>query len=107
GDNVAAEGDLKEVASSGNKDLASLARFALAAVYRNTNRSKDAIDIYNSLIQKPTATVGKSMAQLELASAYVDAHQPDEAKKIYQQIQKDSPGTEAAQIASGRMEQLK
>ncbi len=45
GDNAAAERDLKDVASSHNEDLAALAKMALATVYRNTNRTKDAIDL--------------------------------------------------------------
>jgi len=107
GDNADAEKNLKGVASSRNADLAALAKFALATVYRNTNRTKDAVDIYNSLISKPTQTVGKTMAQIELASTYQEGKQPEEAKKIYEQIQKENPGSEAAQIASGRLEQLK
>ena len=50
GDSAAAERNLKQVVSVHNDDLAALAKFALASVYRNTNRSKDAVDLYLSLI---------------------------------------------------------
>ena len=70
GDNGTAERELKQVASSHNDDLAALAKMALATVYRNTNRTKDAIDLYNSLIAKPARTVSKATAQMELAETY-------------------------------------
>lgn len=107
GDNAAAEKDLSAVASSHNPDLASLAKFALAAVYRNTNRNSDAIDIYKGLIAKPTATVGKSTAQVELAATYQAANRPGDAKALYQQIQKDNPNTELAQLAASKLAELK
>src|SRR5207253_6756022 len=43
GDNVAAENSFKAVASTGNKELASVAKLALAALYGNTNRTKDSV----------------------------------------------------------------
>jgi len=107
GDNVAAEKDFKEVASVHNDDLSGLANFALAAVYRNTNRTKDAIDIYKKLVEKPTRTIGKSTAQLELAATYQAAQQPAEAKRIYEQVQKENPNTEAAQMALTKAQGIK
>ena len=107
GDNAAAERDFKEVASTGNKDLASLAQLALAAVYRNTNRDKEAIEIYKKLADKPTTAVGKATAQLELAATYQADQQPLEAKRIYEQVQKENPATEAAQLASAKLQEIK
>ena len=107
GDNAAAEHDLKDVASSHNDDLAGLAKLALAAVYRNTNRTKDAIDLYKGLIAKPTRSVGKVTAQKELAETYQSSQQPAEAKRIYQQMQKENPATEVAQFATQKLQELK
>lgn len=107
GDNAAAERELRTVASSSNDDLAGLAKFALASVYRNTNRNREAIDIYKKLVDKPTGTVGKVVTQMELAATYQTDNQPDEAKRIYQQVQKDNPNTEAAQLASTKLQDLK
>jgi tetratricopeptide (TPR) repeat protein len=107
GDNAAAERDLKEVASSRNDDLSALAKLALASVYRNTNRSKDAIGIYNQLIAKPTRSVGKATAQMELAAAYQASGQLVEAKRVYEQIQKENPATEVAQLATQKLQALK
>ncbi len=107
GDNAAAERDLKTVASTHNEDLAALANLALAAVYRDTNRTKDAIDLYNQLIAKPTRSVGKTTAQMQLAEMYSSTQQPAEAKRVYEQIQKENPSTEVAQFATQKLQELK
>ena len=107
GDNAAAERELQQVASYRNADLSALAKFALASVYRNTNREKQAIDVYKQIIAKPTATVGKVMAQMELAATYQTSNMPLEAKRIYEQIQKENPASEAAQMASAKLQALK
>lgn len=107
GDNAAAERDLKEVTSAHNNDLAALARFALASVYRSTGRSKQAIDLYNRLIAKPTDSVGKAEAQIELANTYQEENQSTEARRIYQQIQKENPSSDVAQLASQKLEAMK
>jgi tetratricopeptide (TPR) repeat protein len=107
GDNGAAERDLKEVASSHHEDVSALAKFALASVYRQTNRDKDAIDIYKQLIAKPTRSVGKATAQLELADLYQEKQQSQEAKRIYEQVQKENPNSEVAGLASSKLAGLK
>jgi lipopolysaccharide biosynthesis regulator YciM len=107
GDNAAAERDLKDVASSHNEDLAALAKLALASIYRDTNRTKDAIDIYNGLIAKPTRSVGKASAQLELADTYRSTNQPAEAKRVYEQMQKENPASEVAQFATQKLQEMK
>ena len=107
GDNVAAERDLKEVADYHNSDLSSLAKMALASVYRNTGRSKDAIDIYKQLMQKPTSTVGKGSAEMALAEAYESAGMTADAKKEYQQLQKENPTGAASQLAGEKLQEIK
>jgi tetratricopeptide (TPR) repeat protein len=99
-DNAAAERNLQEAANSSNSDLAALGKFALAAVYRAENKDQQAIDLYKQLIDKPTIVVSKATAQLELAGFYASRHKPDDAKKIYDQVAKDNPNTEAASIAA-------
>jgi predicted negative regulator of RcsB-dependent stress response len=107
GDNATAERELKTVAGYHNEDLSALAKLALAGVYRNTNRTKDAIDVYKQLIDKPTRTVGKTAAEMELAQTYEVAGLKAEAKKQYEQIQKDAPQSQAAQLASAKLQELK
>ena len=107
GDNATAERDLKEVAGTHNADLSSLAKMALANLYSNTNRAKDALDLYKQLAGKPTMTVSKVTADLKLASLYETMQQPSEAKRIYEQIQRENPGTEAGALAQQKLQELK
>jgi len=107
GDYAAAERNLQEVAKSSNKDLAALAKFALASVFRAENKDAQAIDLYKQLIDKPTTTVNKITVQLELAQFYEGRQKRDEAKRIYDQVQKENPATEAASLAQQRANKLK
>jgi len=107
GDNAAAESSFKAVVSTGSKELASVAKLALAALYGNTNRTKDAVALYQELINQPTASVSKATAQLQLAELYQTSNQPLDAKRLYEQIKRDNPGPEAAQIASQKLAELK
>ena len=88
-------------------DFASLAKFALASVYRNSNRNKDAIELYKKLADKPTRTVGKVTAQLELAETYQASQQPLEAKRIYEQVVKENPKSEAEATAQAKLQAMK
>lgn len=106
GNNKAAEEDFKAVSEVSDQNVANLARFALASVYRDTNREADAIAIYKALSEHPSETVPKVTAQLELAELYT-AKQPDEAKKIYAQIQKDNPKALAAEVAGQHLKDMK
>jgi TolA-binding protein len=107
GDNSSAERDLQQVVSSASSDVAALAKMALASVYRNTGRSKQAEELYKQLAAKPTSTVGKTTAQIELAETYKTDNQPLEAKRIYETVQKENPGSEVAQLASSKLQELK
>jgi TolA-binding protein len=107
GDNTAAEINLKAVISSGSKELASVAKLALAGLYGNTNRIKDAVALYQELISQPTISVSKVTAQLQLADLYQASNQPLDAKRLYEQIKKDNPSPEAAEIATQKLTELK
>ena len=107
GDNAAAEKDLKDVADSRYQEIASLAKLALASIYHDTNRDPQAIEIYKQLADHPTVSVGKSTAQFLLASLYEEDNQPDQARKLYQQMAKENPSSQAAQMATQRLQALK
>lgn len=106
GDTPAAERNLQETANSSNKELAALGKFALANIFQAEKKDAQAIDLYKQLIDKPTATVSKITAQLELAQFYESRQKPDEAKRVYEQIQKENPATEAASLAQQRSAKL-
>jgi TolA-binding protein len=107
GDNAAAERNFKDVVSTGNRDVAAVAKMALASIYSQSNRTKDAIALYQELINKPTASVSKVTAQLQLAELYQNSNQPLDAKRLYEQIKKDNPGVEAGQLATQKLAELK
>lgn len=93
-----AEKDFKQVADKADKDLASLAKLALASLYRQTNRADDAINVYKDLADHPTRSVSKTMAQLEMASTYAARNETARARDIYNEIIKQNP--EKADAAS-------
>ncbi len=106
GDNAAAEKDFEEVAGSRYPEIASLSKFALAAVYHDTGKNSQAVDLYKQLIDHPTVSVGKSTAQFALAALYQATAKPDEARHLYEQMQKESPGSMVSQMAGQRLQEL-
>ena len=106
-DNASAEREFKQVGSSGTRELAAVAKFALASLYGQTNRTKEAIALYQELIAKPTASVSKVTAQMQLAELYQATNQPLDAKRIYQQVKVENPGNEAGQLATQKLAELK
>ncbi len=106
GDTKGAETHLRQVVDAKAPDLVALSKFALANVYRGANQNADAIKLYQDLIAHPATTVPKSMAQLELAALYAPK-QPQDARKLYEDIQKENPQGPAAAIAANRLEDLK
>ena len=106
-DNTTAERNFKEVAASGNHEIAAVAKFALASLYGQTNRTKEAIALYQELIAKPTTSVSKVTAQLQLADLYQNTNQPLDAKRLYEQVKKENPGNEAGQVATQKLTELK
>ena len=102
-----AEDQLRALTNTRRKELAGLAKYALAAVYRDENRDSDAINLLQTLIEKPTVSVPKANAQFALADIYVAEHQPDKAKVLYDQIAKDNPKNAVGQIAKAHQDELK
>jgi TolA-binding protein len=106
GDSAGAEQQLKKSADSRDKDVAALAKMALAGIYRNSNRAGDAAKLYKEVADHPTNTVSKSTAQLELAELY-EKTDPQQANALYQQIQKDNPQSTAARVAAQKVSNKK
>ncbi|MGP0018616.1 MAG: tetratricopeptide repeat protein [Candidatus Sulfotelmatobacter sp.] len=106
-DNAAAESNFKEVISSGNREVASVAKSALAAFYGQTNRVKEGAALYQELINKPTVSVSKVTAELQLAELYQNSNQPLDAKRLYEQVKKENPGAEVSQLVTQKLAELK
>lgn len=107
GDDNGAEKQLREVAGSWDKEIASLAKLALASIYQDAGKMPQAIDLYKALIDKPTVTVGKTTARFELANLYEADHQPLEARKVYEQMQKEDPTGPIGQMAAQKLQTLR
>ena len=106
GDTAGAEKQLNEVASSWDKNIAGLAKLALAGLYANANQTAKAIDLYKQLIDHPSNSVGKWTPQFELADLYQANNQPQDARKLYEQLQKESPTSPVGQAATQKLQAL-
>ena len=107
GDDSGAEKQLQRVGGSWDKETASLAKLALASIYQDAGKTQQAVDLYKALMEKPTITVGKITAQFELATLYEANHQPLEARKLYEQMQKDYPTSPIGQLAAQKLQTLR
>ncbi len=102
GNHAVAEENLRALSGGRRRELASLAKFALASVYQNEGRTQDAMKLLQELMDKPTESVPKVSAQLALADLYRSEHQPEKAKVILDQIVKENPKNSLGQIAKSR-----
>ena len=108
GDNSAAEGTLKKVASSWNGDTAALGKLALAQLYAQTNHTDEAIALYQQLAKGHATTVPPGLAQLQLASLYTTEGKPEQARHIYDELKDHDKGPKgklgvAGQVASQKL----
>ena len=107
GDNASAEKQLQDVAGSRDKEIASLAKLALASIDQDAGKTQPAIELYKGLIANPTTSVGAITAQFELANLYEGNHQPLEARKLYEQMQKADPTGQVGQLAAQKLQTLR
>ncbi len=103
GQNAQAETELKAAAGAWDRNLANLAKLALAGLYHRTQRDQQAIDIYNELTAKPSATVSANVAQLDLADVYVGQGKQDQARKLWAKIKDGDKEGAAGQIATQKL----
>lgn len=87
GDHDAAVKTLQEAARDSDRNVASLAQFALAGELLKSGKTDEAVKLYQELGSRPTTTVPEATAKLALADAY-RASQPAKAREIYQQLEK-------------------
>ena len=103
GQTQSAENTFKKLAGGWNKQLGSLANFALADLYHQTGRDAQAIDLLNQLAAKPTDSVPAAQAQIELAELYTAEGKVDQAHKIYAQIKDKDAKSAAGAIAAEKL----
>jgi predicted negative regulator of RcsB-dependent stress response len=103
GQTATAETELKTAAGSWDKNLANLAKLALAGIYHQTARDPQAIDLYNQLVAKPSVTVSASVAQLDLADLYAAAGKQDQARALWAKVKDADKDGQAGTIATQKL----
>jgi tetratricopeptide (TPR) repeat protein len=103
GQTAAAETELKTAAGSWDKNLANLAKVALAGIYHQTSRDPQAIDLYNQLIAKPSVTVSASVAQLDLADLYAATGKTEQARMLWAKVKDADKDGQAGNIATQKL----
>jgi len=88
GNSAAAISTFQEAGRDSDREIASLARFALAGELLKTGKKQEALKMYQELIDHPSLAVPKASAQLALAAALKES-QPAQARQLYDRIQKE------------------
>jgi predicted negative regulator of RcsB-dependent stress response len=101
GQNASSETELKAASGAWDRNIANLAKLALAGLYRQTSRGALAIDLYNGLVAKPSETVSAAVAQLDLADLYVAEGKQDQARALWAKV-KDADKDGAAGAAAAQ-----
>lgn len=103
GQNGNAQTELTAAAGSWNRNVANLAKMALAGLYHQTNRDTEAVNLYNELAAKPSATVSAGVAQLALADLYESEGKTDQARALWAKVKDADKDGAAGQIAEQKL----
>jgi tetratricopeptide (TPR) repeat protein len=103
GNNASAETELKAASGSWDRNLANLAKLALASLYHQMNRDTEAINIYISLAAKPSETVPATVAQLDLADMYAAEGKTDKARDLWAKVKDADKEGMAGSIAAQKL----
>jgi len=103
GDSPAAIKTLQEASGDGDREIATLAQFALAGEFLKTGKKQEGLTIYQHLADHPSLAVPRASALLAMADSLKDS-QPAQARKLYDQVQKEF-GSDAS-IAEALRQQM-
>ncbi len=103
GQNGSAESQLTAASKSWDRNLSNLAKLALAGLYHQTARDNEAIDLYNQIIAKPSATVSTSVAELDLADLYAAEGKQDQARALWAKVRDADKDGAAGEIAGQKL----
>lgn len=95
---AAAEKWLEGLTGSKDAEVASMAKFELAALDARGGKTDRAIQLYQQLVAQPTVLVPKPEVMLALANCY-RAKDPSQAAKLYGEIKSQYPDTPVADQA--------
>lgn len=99
----AAETEFKAAQGSWDHNLSNLATLALANLYHQTSRDPQAIDLFNSLVAKPSDTVSAAVAQLDLADLYAAQGKQDQARALWAKVKDADKDGAAGSIAAQKL----
>lgn len=94
-----AEKRFKDVADSGEKAYASLAKMALAQIYASTGRMKAAEDAVKSVMEHPTVLVSKEQATIEFARL-ISRSDPARARKLLEPMRAERSAVSRAALTA-------
>ena len=103
GDSANAESELKAASGAWDRNLANLAKLALASLYHQTSRDPQAIDLYNQLAAKPSDTVPANVAKLDLADLYAATGKQDQARTLWAAVKDADKDGAAGAIAAQKL----
>ena len=103
GQTASAETELKQASGAWDRNLANLAKLALAGLYHQTARDAQAIDLYNQLAAKPSETVSATVAQLDLADLLAASGKQDQARALWAKVKDADKDGAAGQIATQKL----
>jgi len=103
GQNGSAESELKIAAGSWDRNLANLAKLALAELYHQTARDAQAIEAYQQIADKPSKTVPAINAKLDLANLYDITGKKDQARKLWAEIKAADKDGLAGSVATQKL----
>jgi predicted negative regulator of RcsB-dependent stress response len=92
-----AEKAFQEVATAGDKNYASLAKFALAQLYQAQGKSQQAEQLLRSLLDKPTVMVSKEQATIALGRLLAQSN-PAEARKLLEPLRSERSAVSRAAL---------
>jgi predicted negative regulator of RcsB-dependent stress response len=104
GDTAKATENLQQVAQSGDANIAGVAKFALAGLYKKHGDVQKASDLYKQIYDK--GGYSKSAAVFELAKLSEASNKLDEAKTYYQKIVSEFPESPFRQDADQALKRL-
>jgi predicted negative regulator of RcsB-dependent stress response len=98
GDMAAAEKAFKDVADNGPSDYGSLAKMALAPIYKSQGKTAEGEKLLRDLIANPTIFVSKEEATIALGS-YIGSSNPAEVRKLLEPLRTERSSVSRAALS--------
>jgi predicted negative regulator of RcsB-dependent stress response len=104
GDTTKATDNLQQVIKNADAEVAGVAKFALAGIYKKHGDTQKAVDLYKQIYDK--GGYSKSAAIYELAKINDEAGKTEEAKTYYQKLVSEFPDSPFRGLADQALKRL-